>query len=437
MKINFFCVIFLITISLTGQNKFIDFEGFIHDESTNQPISDVLIIQNNGLIGFSDKDGRFNLRVDISISNSVTLKHFSYKQITHKINESKNNKIILSPLVNVLDEVLIGFDNEAEDIISKVHKKFKNTYRKDPYWASSNLKQVVTLNDSLPGYIEGNYNIFMVGDDKDVWNLPILIPLETKRTKEKFTEAFGTKEQKKQTKFYNNLGLNLISDGFLTSYRFFEFAHPLLRKGKRNYSFSLDDTIIIDGIEHYVISYKSLKEVNNIKGRKFRDMRGEIVLEKKSLTLKSISSLHRRSTYKNSPGVDNIFTINYQTIDGLVYVKTISYNIKNKTSNIALNIEGIININKVNTKPVENYRRTISPNRYLFHSSDIYNSYNSNLWLNNVSKPNFLELKYFGGKIKNEAFIRGANQKINPKELYPGTKESENKLLELMPKSTK
>lgn len=367
----------------------------------------------------------------------MTLKHSSYQQIIYKIDESKNNKITLSPLVNVLDEVLIGFDNEAEDIISKARKKFKDTYRKDPYWASSNLKQVLTRNDTLPAYLEGNYNLFMVGNDKDVWNLPILVPLETRRTKEKFIEVFGTKKQKKQTNFYESSGVAFAGDLFL-NYRFSEFAHPFLKKGKRNYSFTLDDTIVIDGMEHYVISYKSIKENINIKGRIFNDVSGNIIIEKQTSTIKSLNSLYRRSLHKNSKGVFTIFNISYKKIDNIIYPKTIAYTFKwNTGNNMPLMVEGLLSLDKINTKPVENYRRTISPNSYLFHSSDIYNSYDANFWSNNVSKPNFLEVKYFGGKIKNEAFVEGANQEINPKELYPGTKESESKLLDLMPKSRK
>ena len=431
MKIRLFIILLTISTLASSQTEIKRLKGQVIDEVSKEPIIDALLIYKNSLVGFTDIDGNYNITIKAPVDDFLTIKHFSFETKKIKVEDIKDNIITLISNVNELEEVLIGFDDEANEIIKKASKLLKKNFRKDPYWSKSNLKQVIKINDTLPSYLEGDYSLFMVGADKDVWNTPILVPENTRRTKEYYGEAFGDKKRTKSL-FFNSLNVNYITDFLLTSYRFFEFSNPLLRKGKRNYVFSLDDTILIDDEYYYVIGYKSLKEFNNIKERDFYDIQGEILLSKKTLSLKRITSLHKRSLGKTKGGVDNIFTIDYSEIGSEIFPKSISYNIKMTTEKASVETEGILSLNNIKIEVVENLRNTISPNRYLFHSSEIYNNYDINYW-NDYKTPNFLETKYFGEKIEDNLFIEGANQKIKPKSLYEGTKENEEKIVNLIP----
>lgn len=432
MKIKFFIYFFVFFNIVYGQSDIKRIKGLIKDKVSNEPISDVLLIFNNELIGFTDSDGEFNIIYDFKESDKILIKHLCYSSIYHQLTQENFQFINLSPSVNALKEVFLGIDKEANNIIAKSSKKFKKNYRKDPYWSKSNLKQVLTYNDSLPSYLEGDFITLMLGNDRNVWNLPILVPLEVRRTKEEFNTALSKSDKDKNTQFYSNMGINYSSDAFLTSYRFFEFSHPLLRK---NYFYTLEGTTIINGINCYIINYSSKKEKNNIKGRDFYSIQGQIVLEKENLSLKKITSLHRRSTHSKSNGVDNIFTITYKEIDGIIYPKTISYSIGIDYSQIKIAVEGILNFERIYTPKIDNYRNSISSNRYLFHYSDIYNIYNENYWKKKTNIKSYFEDKYFNGNIDTIDFINGSLQKIKAKLLYPGTTDNELKILKLLPKS--
>ncbi|QNK77127.1 carboxypeptidase-like regulatory domain-containing protein [Winogradskyella sp. PAMC22761] len=431
MKIKLFIILLTISTYASSQTEIKRLKGQVIDEVSKEPITDALLIYKNSLVGFTDIDGNYNITIKAPVDDFLTIKHFSFETKKIKVEDIKDNIITLISNVNELEEVLIGFDDEANEIIKKASKLLKKNFRNAPYWSKANLKQVIKINDTLPSYLEGDYSLFMVGADKDVWNMPILVPENTRRTKEYYGEAFGDKKRAKSPFFYSQ-NVNYITDFFLTSYRFSEFNNPLLRK--RNYAFSLDDTILIDGESYYVISYKSLKEFNNIKERDFYDIQGEILLSKKTLSLKRITSLHKRSLGKTKGGVDNIFTIDYSEIGSEIFPKSISYNIKMTTEKASVETEGILSLNNIKTEVVENLRNTISPNRYLFHSSEIYNNYDIKHW-NDYKTPNFLETKYFGKKIESKEFLKGSLQIMSPKDLYPGTKENEQKILELMPKT--
>jgi len=431
MKIKLFIILLTISTLASGQTEIKSYKGQVINEVSKTPIIDALLIYKNSLVGFTDIDGNYNITIKAPVDDVLTIKHFSFETKKIKVEDIKDNTITLTSKVNELAEVLIGFDDEAEDIIKKASKELKKGFRKAPYWSKANLKQVIKIDDTLPSYLEGDYSLFMVGADNNIWNKPILVPENTRRTKEHYIEASGDKKLAKSP-FFNSWNVHFINDFFLLSYRFFEFSNPLLRKGKRNYAFSLDDTILIDGESYYVISYKSLKEYTNIKGRFFTDVQGEILLSQKTLSLKRITSLHKRSLKKTKGGVSNIFTIDYSEIGSEIFPIRISYNIKMTNKGSSVETEGVFSLNNIQTEAVENLRNTISHNRYLFHSSEIYNNYDINYW-NDYKTPNFLETKYFGKKIENNLFIEGANQKIKPKSLYEGTKESEEKIRNLIP----
>ncbi|EPR69901.1 hypothetical protein ADIWIN_3973 [Winogradskyella psychrotolerans RS-3] len=76
--------------------------------------------------------------------------------------------------------------------------------------------------------------------------------------------------------------------------------------------------------------------------------------------------------------------------------------------------KGFLNFNNIYTTPRENYRNSVSSNRYLFQHSKVYNSYNSSYWTNKTLTDSFLakELKSLFKDIdSNDLFMNGNKQK--------------------------
>lgn len=411
----------------------IKIEGIVIDEYSKEPISDVLIIIDNEISTYTDPEGRYILELNSKLENDIVFTHISYQTKSHNLNSLINtSQVSLLIKNNELDEVILsGYKRTKKEILKLAITNYKNEVRKDPYWSSVNLKQVTKLNDSFPSYIEVDGNLFALGDDRDVWNWPILVPKESRRTKENLIKPNNeTTLLKDDDKPYVNAGLEIFNSSFLLNYRYFESGHPLSKNGNNLYKFSLENTITFNNEDCYVINYEAKKPDLKISGRKFYSIRGQILVTKDNLTLKKVTTLFRRSMRKET-GIDVIFTIDYNQIENIIYPKNISYNVMF----FDYESKGVLNFDKIYPTPRDNYRNTVSSNRYLFIYSKVYNNYNSSYWTNKPLTDNFLdeELKnLFKDKDPNELFTDGNKQKIKIDTKNLNTEQPKQEILILM-----
>jgi len=422
MKIRLFFLFVSIHFIVVCQNQSKRFTGVVIDALTNEPISNVLFSHNGSVIGYSDLDGKFDFYYNSK--EKVFIRHISYLPIYYELISSRFDTIEIKPNSIILDEIVIGGDKRANALIKNSINEFKNTQRKKPYWSATNLKQVFTINDSLPSYLEGDYTTLMIAKDRDVWNVPLLVPTQTRRTKEK---------HKENNEYFLSNNVDFIYY-FLQSYRFFEFTHPLLKKNKNKFSFRLVDSTNFKNEKHYIINYKAIKDQNSFKGRYFLDLQGQIIIDSVGTLLK-ITSSHNRKTYLNTDGIYYNLSVSYTKIKGAIYPEEIAYNFDVTNNKKVSKVEGIFSFTNIDTNPVENYRNTISPNRYLFHSSEKYNVYNKSYWNNQSKHKEYFEKKYFGRELNDKDFMEGSNQRINPKKLYHKTKQHEEEILQVLPKT--
>ncbi|WP_411766532.1 carboxypeptidase-like regulatory domain-containing protein [Winogradskyella sp. A3E31] len=430
---KFILPVFLICFNSVIFSQNIKITGIVFNEQSKKPISDVLIIVDNEILTFTDLEGKYFLELPNQLEKEIIFSHISYQTKSYNLDDLIiTTQIALFSKNNELDEVVIsGKKRTKKEILKSAITNYKNQVRKEPYWSSVNLKQVTKLNDSLPSYIEVDGNLFSLGDDRNVWNLPILIPKQSRRTKENFLESSKNNTSLKvDNKPYINYGLEIFNSSFLLNYRFFEIGHPLSKNGNSLYKFTLGNTIELNNEECYIINYEAKKPNVKIKGRIFYSIRGQIIVTRDNLTLKKMTSLFRRSRSKDG-GIDVILTIDYSQIEKLIYPKDILY----KVMFFNFESKGVLHFNNIDITPRENYRNSISSNRFLFQYSQVYNNYSSSYWKNKPVMDDFIdtELKnLFKEKNLNDLFIIGNNQKIkvNTKDL--NTELPEKAILTLM-----
>jgi hypothetical protein len=417
---------------LYSQN--INITGRVLDVESKKPIPDVLIIVNHNIIAYSDINGKYILELPKSFKNEIVFSHISYETKSYNLNNLVNHsEISLKNTNNYLDEIVISSTKISKKEILKIAtKNYKNKIRKESYWSSVNLKQVLKYKDSVPCYLEVDGNLFSLGDDRNVWNWPILVPEESRRTKENFIKSKAEKKLlKERNQLYSNFGLESFNSAFLLHYGFFENGHPLSKNGRNLYRFSIENTIELDNEKCYVINYEAKKPITKIKSWPFYKIRGQIIVTKENLTLKKITSLFRRFKKNKEDGIDVIFTINYQLINDIIYPKNISYDIKFPQ----FESKGILNFKNIYEAKIENYRKKISSNRYLFRFSEVYNKYNSLYWKSKPLRSEFLinELNsIFNKKNTDSIFLEGAKQKIFVKKNELNLEQPEKKILSLM-----
>lgn len=432
----FFVSVFHLSVA---QNQMIELKGRVINKKTQQAIEDVLIISNNDILGFTDQHGNFNLKFNGDIGDNVTFSHFTYTSLNFKIQNPKEDLVIEMLESSIeLDEIVIGENEQNYDskqFVKAIKKSFATNIRKEPYWADANLKQITLLNDTLPAYLEIDSKIFMLGNDPDVWNFPIMIPIESRRTKENFLKFDKNNNiiEIGQSKPYTHLGLFQIYDLLFLSYRFFEIEHPLNNR-KVNFEYSFEGHTYIENKKYYIINYKSKKGSTKIKGFDFHFIRGQMFIHTEDLSLKKVTYLSTRGSLTNS-NITNIFTIHYTTINKIVYPQKIHYKLGvnwNEPANKNLIAsEGILNFSNIKENSVENYRKTISGNRWLFMFDENYNQYNTAYWTEKLPKEPKLQtvINEIFGEFPGTKFNEGSSQKLLINADY---KDVENEILKAL-----
>lgn len=425
-------IFLLLKIVIFGQEKSYEFSGKVVDANTNKPISDVIVLLNNNQVGYTNKEGKFKCSFLAKEKDSINFYHTFYDYKTVSLSDLTTGIVKLKEKTIELDEVVIGgigknTDELRREFYKDIRKKFKKGIRETPYWSSVNFKQITSINDTLPAYLEVDGDILMYGSNyTSVWDSPILIPKKSRRTVENFMTYDGKffNDKNKDT-VHHHYAITYLCYDVLIDYHFFERTHPLLTKGLNYYDFTIENTIEIDDKEHYVIGFSSKKEKTKIIGRKFYNIQGQLIIDKEKSTLRKVTAFYRNQA------TTSIFTVDYQEIEELLYPKTISYNLSFTTNKNKIIRKGQFNFSQINTEELEKPRNIVTGNRFLFTNSKIYNDFDSDYWKN---KPLFTEsLGYeineiFDGKSSENLFIEGANQKISTISKYS---EEENKILKL------
>lgn len=399
------------------------------DASTNNTISDVILVSNTTVIGYTNNEGEFLIKTEAKIYEKINFTHIAYKSKTINLKSLIENPIVKLELKPTkLEEVLLTASKgiSKKEVLKRGVKVFEKNTRKDPYWAKANLKQFTSLNNSLSAFLEIDGDMLLLGENKNEFQHPILVPQQARRTRV---------DNSHKKKGFNNYGMNSFKGVFISVFRSFELIHPLSKKGNKRYNFRLEEDITIDNKECYVISYYSKENyIDN-----FHSVSGQIIINKDNFNVIKTICLFRLGKEKNVMKGDIIFSINYKTIEGLTYYKYISYdtnffNTSNKRESL-MRTKGQLSLSNIDIISRSNYNSQLFSNRSLFLNSDVLNSYERDYWKN---KPLVCcgfesELKQiFYLSDEHSIFLEGANQTVSPSSKEIMTRLQEQEVLDLL-----
>lgn len=432
MKIKFLLFTILITQFLIAQQK--KHSGYLINKETKKPIFGASILLDKRIISVSDEFGKFEFETDIHEDDKyVKIIHQSFEIdsiLIGQLNE-KPRKIKLIEKFTNLDEIVITakLKLSKKEIIKNAVKQFKNSNRKKPYWASINQKQTLSHKGIPKAYFEMNGHAFMIGENKNPFIAPILIPNQIRRTKESqhISDLWFGKNKGKFLK-----ASHVISRGTLFDFRCLESTHPLSKSGNKSFEFKIEKTETIDHEEYYVIHYNQNKRIHQ--KRNFFNMNGQLWINKKDFTLK-----------KSNTGFDfdklyySRIKIDYKIINGIIYpskIHTVRYQYKNSKNDDVANLiaKSSITFNTIDFKERENYRLMYPPYMKAFLTSSIYDK---NYWgISPLKDKTFKKdvQEIIGNEDWNSAFSDGANEREYKKNsiIVKGIKVYEKKNSELL-----
>jgi hypothetical protein len=411
--ILFFC--FFVIVS-NAQEKIIS--GSVYDNEM-RPIVGVLLISNNQIIAHTDSKGVFKFK-NYKDAITINFSHLLFKSKTIRIKNRENNKLLIVKLkeqINQLDEIVLSSSNKKytkREIIKKAIKNFEKKYRAEPYWSEINFKKTTHKQDTLHEYVEIDGAIFMQGKNKNVFDTPIVIPLQSRRM------------------VINNSIKNhsLPTNNFLT-YHFFEQIHPLNKKGLRNFDFDIEKKTLFNDELCYLIKYNEKKSIS-VNRMKMKFVRGQIWVTVNGFNIKRVTSL-----FQFSKGTNNVFTIDYVELENQIFPKNIFYDYYYLNYQQFSRYKGDLEFTKINAKPVENYRKKFKLfNQNYFITSNIYNIYNHEYWKKRTFKGYRFEnelAKFIGKSNLDSIFSQGARNIIKLDKRF-GVKilEEEKKLIKIM-----
>lgn len=354
MKNRILFVLLLASQIIISQN--ISISGKIIDAETKEPIFGVSIFIDGNNIGYSDVEGDFNFDINGN-SSKISMTHLAYNSETFNIEDFLDNTtFILKPNVTTLNEVVISGTlkvNSLQEILKLTSKIYDDNYRKAPYWSGLNYKQIIYQNGQPHSYLELDGNIFMVGNDRNPFISPLIVPNEIRRTQEDFQIIRSWAPDSEKKDFYKTQLGGSEAVGGWTYYRFLELAHPLEKQGHRNFNFSFAENVNINS-DYYVIRFTQKKDIN-LATRWIDYMHGQLWIDKKDFSLYRISANYRfeRISYQS-------FNIQYTRIQGKYFPTIIEKNsymfrtFKEDKSRIV--ITSISNLKNIDVVERKNYR---------------------------------------------------------------------------------
>ena len=145
MKKNIFIILLLIfgTITAFSQTGIVITKKVI-DEKTKEPLIFAHVYIKKLSTGtFTDENGYFTLTIPkSSINDSITISFIGYETLNIKISKIKKENILLTPKINMLEEVAIVASYNPKKILKKVRKKLRKNYPlNNPFCAKTFLRE--------------------------------------------------------------------------------------------------------------------------------------------------------------------------------------------------------------------------------------------------------------------------------------------------------
>ena len=131
MKKNIFIILFLIfeTITAFSQTGIVITKKVVDAKSKEPLIFAHIYIKKITTGTFTDENGYFTLIIPkSSINDTITVSFIGYETLKIKISEIKSRNILLTPKINMLEEVAIVAKYNPKKIFKKVRKNLKKNY---------------------------------------------------------------------------------------------------------------------------------------------------------------------------------------------------------------------------------------------------------------------------------------------------------------------
>lgn len=423
MKINFLIIIFF--FFYIGYSQTVQFKGRILNSETKEPIYGAAILYNNNYICFSDVDGSFQFElVKKEKIDSIKIKHLAYKSKLVDLNLFYDGQITIALDENLtsLDEIVLSSKAQKESlktILEHAVKKFNKENRESPYWSELDYKHIIYLNGEPNAFLQLDGHIFMLGQEKDPFYNPLIVPEYIRRTKESpvLVESWFAGSSSKNF-LKAQLGQTMATSSWV-DYRFFEIVHPLLKKGHRYFDFALEvmdenneDILVISFIQKKGISFHS---------RWLDYMQGKIWIDKEDFSLVRASVSYRfEKIYYQS------FDIQYQVVQDQLFpqiIETKSYMLKSlKEGNHQIVVSSLAQFHDIDLVKRKNYRKDFVFGPWYKISETYDDDYWDTNLIKNVKYQNAL-FTIAKGKSLNTIFAEGSKTKEYNSNLFTETLE--------------
>ena len=284
-------MLFLFCASLNAQ---IQLNGIIKDSSTKKPLSFATITLDNGFVSISDVDGKFNFSSIVNVSSfEVTYIGYEKRKINIE-NTSKFQVVLLSPKIDLLQDVIIINENLANKIIQKaIDNKDKNNPQKklNSFQFNTYNKLLVSANpDSIVGKIDSVFVPTSLGRafqkiDSTEYKFKRIIDKQHLFLAEKVSQfqfsnptlketVIGSKMAGFAAPIYEYFGFELQSFSIYDErYELFEtkYKSPIANTSLDEYSFKINDTVSIDSRQTFVIHFKNKLKRKGLEGLLYID----------------------------------------------------------------------------------------------------------------------------------------------------------------------
>ena len=269
---------FLLSLSLQAQFQT---TGVVRNAGADKPLPFATISTNDGLLVFSDIDGKFQLNTSQN-TREITISYIGFQSQTVPNDSSKKHfTVLLLPNVENLHEVAVG-ENPAVAIVRKaIQMKDRNNPEKKlrSFQFKAYNKLVITANpDSIKGTLDSVFTVkneirkFAKIDSAD-YKFKKLITKQHLYQTEKVSQFQFNEQGFKETilatrmagfkqPIYEIIGLKLQSFSvYDNKYELMETSYdgPLANDALKEYNFTLLDTIAIGGRNTYMIFFKNKK----------------------------------------------------------------------------------------------------------------------------------------------------------------------------------
>lgn len=407
MKRSALILAVLFTQIIIAQKK--TYSGYIINKETKEPISGAAILLKDRVVTFSNLLGRFEFTSEKKKKEYVKITHLSYEtdSILLKKISRKNVSIGLIEKFTSLDEVVVtaSLELSKKEIVKRATKKFDLSKRKGPYWSSVNYKQSFIHKGVAQGYYEMDGHAFMIGEDKYIFRLPILIPNQIRRTteNEEMANLLAWSKSDKLLKHGHDKARGSIS------FRCTEVIHPLNKRKNKFFDFKIEKIEEINGKEYYVIQFKQKRKIY-VKRKIFKTS-GKLWIDKENFTL-----------LKSNIGFDfdnvtyNSLKIKYLTNNDVIYpseIYTERYHYTNPRGQDISNLitKSLMTFNKIDFKEREDYHRMYPYYMLGFLTADVYNK---DYWSNKPTNNDLFKRDIFdivGNGDLEANFMLGAKEK--------------------------